>query len=139
MHQRDLSSSLASSFTVGCLCTGMSGKQGMEGKRGSEFWNSVSIVLGLPVTVEVIILLRFSVTRTIGKLSTSSALLKVSLQQRGGQLHHPCQDYLVHPDLPTEHLTAPATRFPEKIWLCLSEPHPRACVWNEHPTGAALF
>lgn len=50
MHQRDLSSSLASSFTVGCLCTGMSGKQGMEGKRGSEFWNSVSIVLGLPVT-----------------------------------------------------------------------------------------
>lgn len=43
------------------------------------------------------------------------------------------------PSLPTEHLTAPATGFPEKIRLRLSEAHPRACVWNEHPTGAALF
>lgn len=61
--------------------------------------------------VEVIILLRFPVTRTIGKLFSFSALLKVSLW---GQFHHPCRDYLVHPGLPTEQLTAPAIAFPEK-------------------------
>lgn len=82
--------------------------------------------------MEVIILVRFSATGTVGKLLSCSALLKVSLW---GWLHHPCQDYLVHPDLPTEHLTAPATVFPLKIRLCLSEPHPCACVWIEHPPG----
>lgn len=80
----------------------------MEGKRSSEFWNSVCRLLGLLVTSASHHSSKILYDKEVGKLFSSGALLKV------------CQDYLVHPDLSTDHLT---TRFPEKIRLCLSELH----------------